>query len=102
MKKTLLASLLSVIALNANAELIQHTDQIGEVQFTGSTYELGKHVGEVAGDQVENAIERFSDTLGQMLPGLSAESLSKSFDEQKVFTKLEKASPESALHPWSC
>ncbi|MGJ7097015.1 C45 family autoproteolytic acyltransferase/hydolase [Vibrio hannami] len=98
MKKTLLASLLSVIALNANAELIQHTDQIGEVQFTGSTYELGKHVGEVAGDQVENAIERFSDTLGQMLPGLSAESLSKSFDEQKVFTKLEKASPESASY----
>ncbi len=98
MKKTLLASLLSVIALNANAELIQHTDQIGEVQFTGSTYELGKHVGEVAGDQVESAIKRFSDTLGVMLPGLSAESLSQSFDKQQVFTKLEKASPESAAY----
>ncbi|NKF50506.1 hypothetical protein G3R49_07970 [Shewanella sp. WXL01] len=98
MKKTLLASLIAFTAFSANAELIQHTDQIGEVQFTGSTYELGKHVGEVAGDQVESAIERFSDTLGQMLPGLSAESLSKSFDDQQVFAKLKKASPESASY----
>ncbi|WP_375753816.1 C45 family autoproteolytic acyltransferase/hydolase [Vibrio sp. HN007] len=96
--KALSIAVLLSSAFAANAELIQHTDQIGEVQFTGSTYELGKHVGEVAGDQVEDAIKRFSDTLGVMLPGLSAESLSKSFDNQEVFAKLQKASPESASY----
>ncbi len=85
-------------ALPASAELIQHTDQIAEVKFTGSSYDLGQHVGDVAGDQIRAAIGRFDDTLGVMLPGLSVASLSETFDENKVFTNLKAASPDAAAY----
>lgn len=97
MKKAILA--LSVLAaFNVQAELIQHTDQIAEIKFTGSTYELGKHVGEVAKDQILDGIDRFDATLDKMLPGLSVISLSKAFDGQNVYGKLEKASPDAAAY----
>lgn len=40
MKKTLFASLIALLSAGVNAELIQHTDQIAEVKFTGSTMSL--------------------------------------------------------------
>lgn len=98
MKKTLLAALLAGAALNVNAELIQHTDQIAEVKFTGSTYELGKHVGEVGYDQIHDAIGRFNDTLGVMLDGLNVASLGKGFESSGVFEKLQKDSPDAAAY----
>jgi hypothetical protein len=82
----------------ANAELIQHTDQIAEVKFTGTTYELGKHVGEVAKGQVLDGIDRFNETLGVMLPGLNVISLTKSFQGKDVYGRLKKSSPDAAAY----
>lgn len=99
MKKTITALALAMgMSATANAQLIQHTDQIAEVQFTGSTYELGKHVGNVAKDQILDSIDRFDTTLGVMLPGLNVISLSKSFESKNVFGKLEKSSPDAAAY----
>lgn len=90
----------AVLTLNitgaAHAELIQHTDQIAEVKFTGTTYELGKHVGEVARDQILDSIDRFNDTLGVMLPGLNVISLTKTFQGNDVYERLKKYSPDAA------
>ncbi len=91
-------SIASIIAFPAQAELIQHTDQIAEVQFTGNTYELGKHVGIVAKDQILDSIDRFNDMLGIMLPGLNVIGLSKSFDSQNIYGKLQKSSPDAAAY----
>ncbi len=85
-------------AVTAQAGLIQHTDQIAEVRFTGTTYELGRHVGEVAKKQITDAIARFDKTLGIMLPGLSVESLTSSFDRNGIYAKLQKASPDAAAY----
>ena len=82
----------------ANAELIQHTDQIAEVRFTGTSYELGKHVGEVAKDQILDCINRFDRTLGIMLPGLSVSSLSETFEKNDVYGQLRKCSPDAAAY----
>ncbi|MDG3086417.1 hypothetical protein P7F88_09965 [Vibrio hannami] len=98
MKKTLLASLLAVVAMNANAELIQHTDQIAEIKFTGTTYELGKHVGEEGKEQILAGIQRFDATLGAMLEGMSVESLSETFKKNHVFANLKKTAPDSAAY----
>jgi len=98
MKKSLLAFAIASLSLSAHAELIQHTDQIAEVKFTGSTYELGKHVGEEGKEQILDAIGRFNETLGVMLPGLSVEGLSETFADKKVFEKLVKASPDAARY----
>lgn len=102
MKKSIIAASIALSALFgssfANAELIQHTDQIAEVKFTGSSYELGKHVGEVAKDQILDSIDRFDQLLGVMLPGLNVISLSKSFDGQDVYGKLQKTSPDAAAY----
>lgn len=98
MKKTLFASLIALLSAGVNAELIQHTDQISEVKFTGSTYELGKHVGEVAKDDILDSISRFDDTLGVMLPGLNVASLGKSYEGEQVFENLQQQSPEAASY----
>ena len=98
MKKTLLAAALMASSLCVQAELIQHTDQIAEVKFTGSTYDLGKHVGDVASKQITRSIHRFDTTLGVMLPGLTLESLSKNFKNAGVFAKLQKHSPDAAAY----
>ena len=82
----------------AYAEIIQHTDQIAEVKFTGTTYELGKHVGEVAKDQILDGIDRFNHTLGVMLPGLNVISLTKSFQGNDVYGRLKKYSPDAAAY----
>ncbi|WP_406608887.1 C45 family autoproteolytic acyltransferase/hydolase [Agarivorans sp. JK6] len=97
MKKFLL-SLAVALPLVANAELIQHTDQIAEVRFTGSSYELGYHVGTEGKEQILDAIDRFNDTLGIMLPGLNVISLAKSFDGNQVFLHLSKTSPDAAAY----
>ncbi|PSV47352.1 C45 family autoproteolytic acyltransferase/hydolase [Photobacterium indicum] len=98
MRKSVIVTLLAVSAFGAKAELIQHTDQIAEVKFTGSSYELGKHVGAVAKNQVLDAIKRFDSTLDVMLPGLSISKLSTSFKEKNVYGKLQKASPDAAAY----
>ncbi len=98
MKKSVVVTLLGVLAFGAQAELIQHTDQIAEVQFTGSSYELGKHVGDVAGEQILDGIDRFDHTLDVMLPGLSVSKLSNSFKEKHIYTTLQKASPDAAAY----
>jgi len=98
MKKSLIALALTVASLGVNAQLIQHTDQIAEVKFTGSSYELGLHVGEVAKDQILDSVERFNDTLGIMLPGLNVASLGKSFEGANVFEKLKSTSPDAAQY----
>jgi|GEM_PF-1871397 len=100
MKKTMiaLALVMGMTTTGATAKLIQHTDQIAEVQFSGTSYELGKHVGDVAKEQILDGIERFNDTLGVMLPGLSVASLAKSFDGNNVYTKLQKSSPDAAAY----
>lgn len=98
MKKSVVATLLAVLAFGAQAELIQHTDQIAEVKFTGSSYELGKHVGDVAGEQILDGINRFDQTLDVMLPGLSVAKLSKSFQEKHIYSTLQKASPDAASY----
>ncbi|WP_076410644.1 C45 family autoproteolytic acyltransferase/hydolase [Shewanella sp. UCD-KL12] len=101
MKNTITAlsiTIASVFAFPAQAELIQHTDQIAEVQFTGSSYELGKHLGDVAKDQILDSIDRFNNMLGVMLPGLNVISLSKSFDSQNIYGKLQKSSPDAAAY----
>jgi len=85
-------------ATKGNGELIQHTDQIAEVRFTGSSYELGKYVGEVAKDQILGGIDRFDHTLGVMLPGLNVISLSKSFEDQDVFDRLKATSPDAEAY----
>lgn len=99
MNKTIIASIIAgSMAFGAQAQLIQHTDQIAEVQFTGSTYELGKHVGEVANDQIHAAIKRFDNTLNVMLPGLSVKKLEATFDKAHVYENLKKESPDSAAY----
>jgi hypothetical protein len=101
MKKTILAlsiAIASISSIPVQAELIQHTDQIAEIQFTGSSYELGKHVGDVAKDQILDGIDRFNELLGAMLPGLNIISLSKSFDGQNIFEKLQSSSPDAAAY----
>ncbi|WP_028769201.1 C45 family autoproteolytic acyltransferase/hydolase [Shewanella fidelis] len=101
MKKSIIAATLalsSIFSVGAQAELIQHTDQIAEVKFQGSSYELGLHVGVVAKAQILDGIERFDNTLGVMLPGLNVISLSKSFEAQSIFTKLKASSPDAAAY----
>lgn len=99
MKKSLIyTALLSLFSLQASAKLIQHTEQIAEVQFNGSSYELGQHVADVAGAQILDSIDRFNNMLGVMLPGLNVVSISKSFESKDVFTKLEKSSPDAAAY----
>ncbi|ABZ77749.1 hypothetical protein Shal_3202 [Shewanella halifaxensis HAW-EB4] len=101
MNRTIIAVSLafsSLFTAGAQAELIQHTDQIAEVKFEGSSYQLGKHVGEVAKAQILDGIERFDETLGVMLPGLNVIALSKSFDGQDVFGKLQASSPDAAAY----
>ena len=101
MKKTILALSIAIPFISSipvQAELIQHTDQIAEIQFTGSSYELGKHVGKVAKDQILEGIDRFNNLLGVMLPGLNVISLSKSFDGQNIFEKLQSSSPDAAAY----
>ncbi|MCL1146803.1 C45 family autoproteolytic acyltransferase/hydrolase [Shewanella sp. 10N.261.52.F9] len=97
MKKSIIA-LSMLFTCSAHAQLIQHTDQIAEVQFSGSSYELGKHVGVVAKKQILDGIERFNETLGVMLPGLNVIALSKGFDGQDVYGKLQKSSPDAAAY----
>ena len=80
----------------AHAELIQHTDQIAEVKFTGTSYELGKYVGEIAKDQILDGIDRFNNMLGIMLPGLNVDSLTKTFQDKNVYERLKKYSPDAA------
>lgn len=98
MMKSVIIVCMTVIGLVgiANAELIQHTDQIAEIKFTGTTYELGKHVGEVAKEQILDGINRFDHTLGVMLPGLNIASLSKTFREKQVYERLKQYSPDAA------
>ncbi|WP_239670796.1 hypothetical protein [Vibrio variabilis] len=98
MKNTILATLMLALAGGANAELIQHTDQIAEVKFTGSTYALGKHVGTEGREQIIDSINRFNEMLGVMLPGLSVDSLAASFAGAEVFEKLHKHSPDAAQY----
>ncbi|QDO83405.1 hypothetical protein FM037_09415 [Shewanella psychropiezotolerans] len=100
MKKSLIALLVlcTVFTFTAQAKLFQHTDQIAEIQFNGSSYELGKHVGEVAKDQILDSIDRFDSTLGMMLDGLNVISISKSFEAKDVFNRLKVASPEAAAY----
>ncbi|GJM65106.1 C45 family autoproteolytic acyltransferase/hydolase [Persicobacter diffluens] len=99
MKKFVLALALVICSVFATqAEIIQHTHQIAEVKFTGSSYALGRHVGEVAQDQILDGIGRFNKTLGVMLPGLSVESLSRNFKEKGVYAKLEQSSPDAAAY----
>ncbi|WP_051303423.1 hypothetical protein [Psychromonas aquimarina] len=101
MKKSIIALTLAAAAVfsaSANAKLIQHTDQIAEVQFTGSSYELGKHVGDVAGDQVLRSIDRFDEVLGIMLKDLSVDKITKTFAENKVYTHLAAKSPDAGAY----
>ena len=87
MKSTVYSALIAMAsAIPTQAELIQHTEQIAEIRFTGTSYELGKHVGTVADQQVRDAIARFDETLGVMLPGLSVDSLTESFDKNEIYT----------------
>ncbi|WP_221070328.1 C45 family autoproteolytic acyltransferase/hydolase [Vibrio alfacsensis] len=99
MKKSFLAVSISMMAtFGVQADLIQHTDQIAEIKFTGSTYELGKHVGEVGKEQILDGIQRFDDTLGVMLPGLNVKGLSATFAKNDVFNKLVKSSPDAGRY----
>lgn len=99
MKKSIIASVITLgMAFSSHAEIIQHTDQIAEVRFTGSSYELGKHVGDVAKDQIIDGITRFDTTLDVMLPGLSVASLAKTFEQQNVYKKLQQSSPDAAAY----
>ncbi|KLV05083.1 hypothetical protein ABT56_12835 [Photobacterium aquae] len=97
MKKTLLAATIAITsAFSVQAELIQHTDQIAEVKFTGSTYELGKHVGNVGHQQIMAGIERFDSMLGVMLEGMDLDNLKETFDKNDVYGQLKIHSPDSA------
>lgn len=99
MKKIIIACMfLLSLTITANAEFIQHTDQIAEVKFTGTSYELGKHVGEVAKNQILDGIDRFNHTLGVMLPGLNVISLTKSFQGNDVYGRLKKYSPDASTY----
>ena len=98
MQKTLIALALAVSAFGAQAKLIQHTDQIAEIKFTGSNYELGKHVGEVAGDQVLTAMGRFDKLMGIMLEGLSLDKITQTFEENGVHAKLMETSPHAGQY----
>jgi len=97
MKKIITTIIIMVgLVTSLSAKLIQHTDQIAEVQFTGSSYELGLHVGDVAKVQILQSIDKFDNILGVMLPGLSIDKLSKRFKEKRVFEKLQKSTPDGA------
>ncbi|ABV35985.1 hypothetical protein Ssed_1374 [Shewanella sediminis HAW-EB3] len=98
MKALIFSTLVLATSFSVNAELIQHSEQIGEIKFTGSTYELGQHVGEVASEQILAGMQRFDTTLGVMLPGLSLSKLEQSFTDNKVFSKLKLASPDAAQY----
>ncbi|WP_096086258.1 C45 family autoproteolytic acyltransferase/hydolase [Agaribacterium haliotis] len=94
--KALNACIALIISASANAELIQHTDQIAEVKFEGSSYELGLHVGTVAKEQILDGIDRYNDMLGEMLPGLNVISLAKGMQGQNLFLRLKTVSPDAA------
>ena len=98
--KKLLITVFVVLGLvsNLSAKLIQHTDQIAEIEFTGSAYELGLYTGEVAKKQILESIKRFDNILGVMLPGLSTDKLAKKFKEKKVFEKIQKTSPYGSAY----
>ena len=98
--KKLLITVFVVLGLvsNLSAKLIQHTDQIAEIEFTGSAYELGLYTGDVAKKQILESIKRFDNILGVMLPGLSTDKLAKKFKEKKVFEKIQKTSPYGSAY----
>ncbi|WP_096086356.1 C45 family autoproteolytic acyltransferase/hydolase [Agaribacterium haliotis] len=98
MKIKKVVSFCSAMALSfcAHAELIQHSEQIAEVRFSGSSYELGLHVGEVAKEQILDGIARFDKTLDFMLPGMSVAELARTMQAQQLYQRLEQVSPDAA------
>ena len=98
-RQTLCSVLLAFgMVASASAELIQHTDQIAEVRFSGTAYELGQHVATVAGDQVRDAIDDYAETLDTMLPGLHVMALAKGMEGNRVYPRLKAVSPDSAAY----
>ncbi|BAJ01936.1 C45 family autoproteolytic acyltransferase/hydolase [Shewanella violacea] len=98
MKKITLCAALLATAFASNASMIQHTDNITEVQFKGSSYELGKYVGVVAKEQILDSIDRYDATLGLMLEGLNVIAISKYLESNKIFQRIQAATPDGAAY----
>ncbi|WP_211830142.1 C45 family autoproteolytic acyltransferase/hydolase [Kistimonas asteriae] len=99
LKQTLCSAFLAIgMVASASAALIQHTDQMAEVRFSGTAYELGQHVATVAGDQIREAMDDYAGTLDTMLPGLHVMALAKGMEGNRVYPRLKEVSPDGAAY----